>query len=780
MPLLWVALAFLCGVWIASGLPLPGWAWLALGTGVLAAAWAARRFGASARLREGAAWLFSPLPALRAAPVWLLVFLCAGGLRYTAARPVPAAGDISAQIGAGRVIVRGVIGAPPEHAAGGYQARVSVESVRVLPDAGPAGPALPVRGVLLADLPASRAWSYGDELRLTGALRAPPAGEDFSYRAYLARQGVFAEMPYAAAQWIASGKGSPILAGMYGFRQRALDVTNALFPPPESALLAGILLGDDSQIPAPLSDAFKDTGTAHIIAISGFNIAILAGLLATLFSRLAGPRWGALLAALGIVFYTLLVGAGASVVRAAIMGGLGLLAGQVGRRQLGLNSLGATALAMILLSPAWLWDAGFQLSFLATLGMILYATPLQDGLVRLADRLIPARLPARAADAIGEFFLFTLAAEAFTLPVQLAQFGRLSLVALAANPLILPPQPAVMALGGLAALAGLVWLPAGQALAALAWPFVAYTIRMVTWLASLPGAALTTGPVSGWVAAGLIGLALLPAIGWQRLGPVFDRLRTVLRPSLALAGLAILTALVWRTTLANIDGRLRISLVGGQARSGVLVQTPSGNTLLFDGGTSADQLSQALGERLPPFQRRLGALVVTGASQDALTALPEVIDQYPPGTVWWSGDPAASAAATLLWERLSALGIPVEIIRPGLALDLGGGARLAVEAPGGTPQALRLDCGSFRAFVPLVEVNQKSQPAGASALLVLPPAFLKDTPIESWRSIYQPQSVLVSGLLSAPEAPGMLSTGQHGWIQAATDGEQLWIEVQSR
>ncbi len=104
-------------------------------------------------------------------------------------------------------------------------------------------------------------------------------------------------------------------------------------------MLAGILLGDDNGLPASLQQAYKNTGTAHIIAISGFNIAIIAGLFVALFSRLLGRRKGALVAVLGILLYTVLVGATASVVRAAIMGGLAIFARQVGRRQNGLNTL---------------------------------------------------------------------------------------------------------------------------------------------------------------------------------------------------------------------------------------------------------------------------------------------------------------------------------------------------------------------------------------------------------------------------------------------------------
>jgi competence protein ComEC len=145
----------------------------------------------------------------------------------------------------------------------------------------------------------------------------------------------------------------------------------------------------EGGIPEPVRQAFNDTGTSHIIAISGFNFAIVAGLFVGFFGWLLG-RWRGMLAAfLGIALYAVLAGASAGVVRAAIMGGLGVFAVQIGRRQVGLNSLVFVAALMALANPHVLWDVGFQLSFMATLGLILYADPLSRGFTGLAARLPP-------------------------------------------------------------------------------------------------------------------------------------------------------------------------------------------------------------------------------------------------------------------------------------------------------------------------------------------------------------------------------------------------------
>ncbi len=155
-------------------------------------------------------------------------------------------------------------------------------------------------------------------------------------------------------------------------------------------------------------------------------------------------------------------------VRAALMGGLSLFARTVGRRQDGLNSLGLVAAVMALSNPLILWDAGFQLSFTATLGLILYADPLSEAFTRIASRRLPPETALRLAGPAGEYFLYTLAAQLLSLPVTMYHFKSFSLVAWIANPVVLPVQPPVMVLGGLAVVAGMLFLPLGS-LAVVVW-----------------------------------------------------------------------------------------------------------------------------------------------------------------------------------------------------------------------------------------------------------------------------------------------------------------------
>ena len=209
-----------------------------------------------------------------------------------------------------------------------------------------------------------------------------------------------------------------------------------------------------------------DFGFTSVALISPSSLACFTPFSAGLLGRYKG----AALAVLGIVLYTLLVGASPSVVRAALMGGLSLFASQLGRRQFGLLSLAVMAAVMAAFNPLLLWNPGFQLSFFATLGLILYAELFSRAFVTFAARRLPTQSVERLTRPVTQYLLINLAATITTLPIIAFHFHRLSLVSLIANLLILPVQPAVMILGGLALLLGTLYFSLGQLAAWLAWP----------------------------------------------------------------------------------------------------------------------------------------------------------------------------------------------------------------------------------------------------------------------------------------------------------------------
>ena len=340
LPFLWLSLAALGGILLADWLAWPGWLWavgcgLSVATLVLAKA-LPKSIAFTHILRK---WTGADK---RLPSVMLVALFFLAAWRYVAYQPKIIPGHIAYFNDRGRVELTGVLVEPPDIRDKTINLTVRVETMR-LPVVGPGEDAVQeMEGLVLVQTSPGGDWVYGDRLVIRGELQTPSESGDFSYRDYLARQRILSLMTYAQVERIGVDAGNPIRARLYGLRRRGFDTLQVLFPSPESDLLAGILLGlDEGLSPAVAGSVFDARETTHIIAISGFNMAILAGLFSGITARLFGRKWGAAAAILGISGYTVLVGAEAAVVRAAIMGALGVFGGMFGRRQKRLEQPGA-------------------------------------------------------------------------------------------------------------------------------------------------------------------------------------------------------------------------------------------------------------------------------------------------------------------------------------------------------------------------------------------------------------------------------------------------------
>jgi competence protein ComEC len=833
MPLLWLSLAFLTGILLGEALPWSWKIWLMLGTASLAVRLAYRFIrritGFSANFRRffldhlpsrfdrfvGTA--FEPIAAgLRFIPFWLILpALCLGAARYRFALPdLKDPNFIAAYVDTGvEVVVQGLVAKPPDVRDEDTRLVIRTEQIHPVGDIHLRS----AHGQILANVTNLSSWHYGDRIVVRGELETPPDNEDFSYRAYLAGRDIYATMPNAQAFLMSTGPkesgGNPILRVIYTLRDRAHSTIYHLWPDPEASLLAGILLGIESGIPTSVQDAFRDTGTSHIIVISGFNITIVAGLFSTVFSRLLGRWRGAAVAGVGIAAYTLLVGAEAAVVRAAIMGGLSVFARQIGRRQDGLNSLAIVAAAMALFNPNVLGDVGFQLSFMATLGLVLYADPLSQGFIRFASRRLPLTAAQRLAGPVGEYVLFTLAAQVTTLPIMIYHFRRLSLSSLLANPLILPAQPPVMILGGLAVILGLIYFPIGQLAAYLAWPFVVYTIRAVELIAHLTSGvleiegvgllsvALFYGALLGWTFAGDFIRSMISSLTGDELS-VSASIWINRLAWLSIGALGVLSVVVWRMIFSAPDGRLHMTLLNTNNDTSlgdtVLIQGPTGRYVLINGGSSASILSESLGRRLPLFHRQLDYLVVTASYKDQLKALPSVVKRFPPANVLWAGSTVAFPDARYLCTEIDQSQIPTTEVLAGQILDLGNGAKLHVLTSGKRGAIFYLEWKSFRALLPLGANFEELESLGwgrdigmVTALILADNGLAPANPPE-WINNLKPELLLLSVApknkqgFPSPETLDtiagypLLRTDQNGWIHLSTDGDRLWVEVERR
>ena len=773
MTLFAIAIAWLLGVGLGSQAALPTWQWLTLAALALASTWILRR--------RRVVLLFVGL-----------LFVFAGAARLQSTRTPPTPNDVRFLNDSGKpVTLVGVVTEYPDvrDAYTGLRVRVRVATVED-------GMLHAAEGLVLVHADRGEDWAYGDVVQADGRLETPPEFPDFSYRDYLARQGVHSLMPRAAVTRVAVGQGSPVLRAVYAYRTQAQGVLRRLFPEPEASLLAGILLGIESGIPDGLRQAYNATGTAHIIAISGFNIAIIAGLFGKLFTRWLGARRGSVAALLAVAIYTLLVGAGASVVRAALMAGLVIVAQRLGRQNDALAAMGAAAILMTLVQPMTLWDVGFQLSFGATLGLVLYAEPLQAGFARAAGRWLEPKRAARLGGLVGEYALFTLAAQVTTLPLTALYFHRFSLVAWIANPLVLPAQPAVMVLGGLAALAGTLWLPLGRPLAWIAWPFVAYTNRLVEWFGTWPSASIPLGETSLAAVAGYFVVLFGLTLGLRSLRVRWPALRLPAPSAIAgLAALAFGTFFAWRMACDRPDGQLHVTLLDVGGGGALLVQTPHGRAVLIDSGPSPVALAEALGRRLPFNNPALDVFVLSGSPSEPCGGLQGLEARFPIAMAILPRDIAAPVCRAME-ARMLTDGTRILRGEAGLALDLSPGARVEFLAARPRGMVLGLSYGKARLLLPLGadpdlidSLLHSGQLVSAQVLVLADGGYAAVNPPELFERVQALAAVIgveaddrrglpSPEVLAALDGTTVLRTALSGWIALRTDGERLWVEVE--
>jgi len=283
-------------------------------------------------------------------------------------------------------------------------------------------------------------YEYGHVVEGFGKFEAPGVIDGFEYDKYLAVKGIYSIVNASSVRLLEGECGNFFMKWIYRFKSGLNDRIFKLFPEPHAGFVSGLLLGMRSGISKNLTLDFNETGLTHIVAISGYNITLVIIAVSALFSFLS-RKLKVVFAGIFIVLFVVLVGGGSSVVRAAVMGILGLFAVYSGRSRDVSAVLVFSAFAMNLWNPKLIvFDTGFQLSFLATMGLIYVSPKLKN---------FSLRIPA--AFAIRENFTMTLSAQAFALPVILKAFGRISLICPIVNILVLPFIPFVMIFGFLAA-----------------------------------------------------------------------------------------------------------------------------------------------------------------------------------------------------------------------------------------------------------------------------------------------------------------------------------------
>lgn len=588
-----------------------------------------------------------------------------GAARAELPPPDPKAPAAARALAGTQALVEGTVVDDPRLLDGGFE--VLVFPHRLLTSSGPHTPA----GNVLARVRAGPEPEVGDSVEVLGRLDLPRQRPDLDRRAYLAQRGAHLEMRTAQLRLVSRGPGVRSLPAR--LRDSYREAVQTLLPPPHAQVLVGVVLGVRTGIPLRLRQDLIATGLVHLLVLSGLKVAVFARLARGALFPLLGKA--ATLPALALIaLYALAGGATPAAVRAASMGALALVAAHLGRPTHVWTSLGAAAAAMLAWRPELAWDVGFQLSFAGTAAIVL----LTPGIER--------RLPWMPGW-LREPFAVTCAAQVGTVPFMASGFHLLSPVAPLANAAVLPLLPAMVA-GGLL-VAPLAALPELGRLVALPLAgLLTYLEQVAGLLARLPAASVPAPNFSAPVGAAYYALLGGVVAGAQARGRV--------RSAAFLAGAAVplLVGLAELAVWARPAAAATVLPVGaGQA---VLLSGPSG-TLLVDGGPSPARLAAELGARLPPWQRRLSGLVITGPGLGHVGGLAGLgygadLVVVPEGGLTGSAGRAAAFAqvatgARLLsmraGQRLSVAGLDLEALAPEPSVLEPGQLALLVRGPSG-------------------------------------------------------------------------------------------------
>jgi competence protein ComEC len=757
MPLLWLSTAFLFGILLGSITSLLKTVLLSVFILCVFLAILEKRF--TPRLALLKEWgKVSPLPL-----AMLVAALALGAWRLPQAVGSWTSGDIAFYNDGGEITLSAVVESLPIQT--DSSTSFTARSVAISTTTASESPLVGKIQVLASPL---LKVGYGDQVKIIGNPQTPPEEETFSYRDYLARKDIHSLIRYPRMQVISSGHGNPVMAALYSLRLGGYEAIRSILPQPQAALLSGILLGLDQDLPDDLTSAFQETGTAHIIAISGFNIAIISAFFFWAL-RLIASRWkAAFFSILAVFLYALLVGAEPAVMRAAIMGGMAILGTQIGRRGAGLNTLVFTAAVMCFFDPYLLWDVSFQLSFAATLGLIVIGNPLLKWFTGWLEARFPAGRARSIADPVGEYLLLTLAAQIATLPLMAWHFHQVSLSAILANPLILPAQPLIMTLGAAAMLAGLIFPPLGQLLGWLVYPPLAYTIWMVETLARLNGSIKVGSSAAVWILLLLACVAVLVLIG--------RRFPGWLRPGFAFLIGLLAVVIIWKGVAATPDGRLHVTLLAQEGGHAVLIRSPQGQSILINGAPSGSTLLSTLEKRFSPLDRNLETLILIEAQSKPLQGLNSLAEQMDVGQVFWGTGVPKTSATRVLQDTLRSSGAASSLLEKGQVFQVEPGIELSVPSSSEKATALRLDLGNFTLLLPggtPPDVLNSYIRSGEASVIILDANDLAAASANEWNRL-NPLAVLWNETtLDAPD-PSWISTRDRGQVEVVTDGTQ-WI-----
>jgi competence protein ComEC len=644
----------------------------------------------------------------------------------------------------------------------------------------------PTKERVLLVLPVGRSPPRGAILETVVRVAEPrPADDGFDERAWLARQGIHVVLRAGAWREVGRRGGVPGLGDR--LRDRIERAVGRGSDGVRRALVLGVVLGEDEGLPDDVQESFRASGLAHLLAVSGQNVAFIAGGVIGIGWLLRVSRYLRELLTIGaIVAYVLAVGWQPSVVRAGVAGVLVSLAWLVARPRDRWHFLALGALVLLAWTPATLLEPGFQLSFAAVAGIFV-------GVPWLRTTFEGYPVPRSAADALGIALVCGLA----TAPIVLFHFGQAPVYTVPANVLALPAVPAVLGLGLLAAAADPVSPEAATALAWLAGWAAAWLELVARLVAAVPGAQIGTRT------ALVLAAVALGAWGAARLAR--KRVHSRARPALALAlvGLVAMVAAGWwaaRPAPAWMQpAGLRVTFLDVGQGDAILLETPSARVLVDQGPPEADVAGQLAGMGV----RSLSALVLTHPQRDHVGGAADVIRRLRIGAVL---DPQLAATGPDREEAIAAArerGVPVRLIREGSEFRAGGlvlrvlwppDAGLVSEDPNLNATVLVASFGELDVLLPADAESDVTSRLHLSSYEILKVAHhgSEDPGLDEELRVLRPELAVISAgrnndyghprpetLAALAAVPGLAvyRTDVHGRVVVESDGRGLRIRT---
>jgi competence protein ComEC len=691
-----------------------------------------------------------------------------------------------------------------------------------------------VSGTALIQVSRYPTYRYGDVLKITGKLETPEPFDNFDYKSYLERQGIYSVIYYPGVEVLDHGQGLKPLQWIYSVRERLSASLARALPEPQGSLAQGILLGLRGNIPDSLNQAFSRTGTAHILAISGLNISIVIAMFLSLGILLFGRQrstyiWLALVATW---LYTLLAGMNPPVIRAAIMGSLFLIAEYLGRQGSAIIALVFAAAVMVGIQPQLLWSVSFQLSFLAMAGLILFYPYFQTWgrkgvalLFKNREKIVPT------ASIITDGFAATLAAIVAVGPLIAYNFGVVSLVGLPATFFSLPALPAIIVTTALVAFVGLFALLASQILGWLAWLFLSYFVFLVQGFDALPFSSFQVSTISTWHIWGyyVILAGVIASLNYRiQLADFSSRLTSGIRkvaegipkPRLGFSmkwlvlPLLVVAILVWSVALTTPDDKLHVSFLNVGQGDAILIQTPNGQNILIDGGPDPQKINLELSKKLPFWDRTIDLVVCTQPQADHITGLVDVLQRYKVKQVL-EPESEVSYNSSIYQEWCNLVEekqIKKAIAQAGQQIDLGNGIKMEVLNPPATlfkgtsadvdnnGAVLRLSWGEA-SFLFTADIREEAefeligQRANLkSTVLKVSHHGSKTSTTSQFLAAVDPEMTVISvgednpfghpspevleRLIDRLGEDNVYRTDEDGTIEFITDGERLWLRIE--